>query len=256
MRKTLLTLCLFGSMLASAANGEPETPSTPVADSTAIDTTQVSTFTFDGYLFSRYVWRGVNFGASPSIQGQLAYTASGLTVGCFVAKSLNGNAVGFSNTSNLFVSYKYKGVSLTVDDYFFYDEDNLDRYLDWSDTTLHFIEARLRYDGEHCYGFAGYNVYGADGINKDAFYIEAGYKFPKHGLSLFAGYLTDKSDLNFSTQAGFTNIGVTKEKKLQFNDKFSLPLTCSVIVNPNYENIVDLPRVTRSFITMVIGTSF
>lgn len=256
MRKTLLTLCLFGSLIVSATGTKSESPSAATADSSIVDTAKTSPFSFDGYLFSRYVWRGVNFGSSPSIQGQLAYTASGFTLGCFVAKSLNGNAVGFSNTSNIFVSYQYKGVSLTVDDYFFYDEDNLDRYMDWSDTTLHFIEARLRYDGKRCYGFAGYNFYGADGINKDAVYLEVGYKFPTQGLSFFAGYLTDKSDLNFSTEAGFTNIGITKEKELKLNDKLSLPLTCSVIVNPNYENIVDLPRVTRSFITMVVGAAF
>lgn len=255
MKKALLTLCLCSSLIATANYGV-DTVATPTIDTTAVDTASTSPFTFDGYLFSRYVWRGVNFGASPSIQGQLAYTASGFTAGCFIAKSLNGNAEGFSNTSNIFVSYKYKGVSITLDDYFFYDEDNLDRYLDWSDTTLHFIETRLRYDGERYYCFVGYNVYGAEDINKDAAYIEVGYKFPKHGLSLFAGYLTGKSDLNFSTEAGFTNVGVTKEKKLQLNDRYSLPLTGSLIVNPNYKNIVDLPRVTRSFVTMVIGVSF
>ena len=254
MKSALFSLLLcFSIVEASAANNDTVATS---ADTTVVDTSKVDPFTFDGYLFSRYVWRGVNFGASPSIQGQLAFTTSGFTVGCFVAKSLNGNSVGFSNTSNIFVSYKYKGVSLTLDDYFFYDEDNLDRYLDWSDTTLHFIEARLRYDGSRCYGFAGYNVYGAEGINKDAVYIEMGYKLPKHDLSLFAGYLTDKSDLNFATKGGFTNIGVTKEKKLAIGSRYSLPLTCSVIINPNYKNIVDLPRVTRSFITMVIGASF
>lgn len=256
MRKALLIFGLFNSLMISASNTDQSSVSLNAVDSANVDTTKASSLSFNGYVFSRYVWRGVNFGASPSIQGQLAYSTSGFTIGCFIAKSLNGNSAGFSNTSNIFLSYQYKGVSLTVDDYFFYDEDNLGRYFDWSDTTLHFIEARLRYDGSRCYGFAGYNFHGADGINKDAVYLEVGYKFPDRGISLFAGYLTDKSDLNFSTKAGFTNIGVTKEKNLKFNNKFSLPLTCSVIFNPNYENIVDLPRVTRSFITMVIGTSF
>lgn len=255
MRKVLLTFCICNSLFVTA-KVNTYIAVTSNADTAIVDTARTSPFTFDGYLFSRYVWRGVNFGASPSIQGQLTYTVSGFTAGCFIAKSLNGNAVGFSNTSNIFLSYKYKSVSITVDDYFFYDEDNLDRYLDWSDTTLHFIETRLRYDNERYYGFIGYNVYGAEGINKDAAYIEAGYKFPKHGLSLFAGYLTGKSDLNFSTKAGLTNIGVTKEKRIHISGKYSLPLIGSLIINPNYKHIVDLPRVARNFITMVIGVSF
>ncbi len=243
---------LCGTLAASAEISPTDSIPAP-QDTTATDTARTSPFTFDGYLYSRYIWRGVNFGGCPSIQGQLAYTNGGFTVGTFVAKSLNGQSVGFANTSNVFVSYKYKGVSLTMDDYFFYDEDNLDRYLDWSDTTLHFIEARLRYDGTRCYGFVGYNVYGADGINKDALYIEVGYKFPKDDLTVFAGFLTDKSDLNFATSGGVTNIGITKEKK---NVIGKLPVTGSLVLNPNYENIVDLPGVKRSFLTLVIGTSF
>ncbi len=246
MKKFVLIALICLSCLAQAQR----------TDSIPSDSTE-SPFTLNAYLYSRYVWRGVNFGSSPSAQGQLMYGNSGFFVGCFVAKALNGNLIGFSNTSNIFLGYGYKGVSLTVDDCFFYDETNLDRYLDWtSDTTLHFIETRLRYDRERWYSFVGVNVYGAKANYNDGVYIEAGYKFPKHGLTLFAGGLTGRSDLNFSTAAGVTNIGITKEKMIRISPSFSLPITGSVIVNPNYTNIVDLPRVSRDFVTLVLGTYF
>lgn len=254
--KKIISASLF--CLALSAQAAPMVPDSLTTDSTkvTVDTAAVDPFSLDVYLYSRYVWRGVGFGASPSVQAQMAYTTGGFMAACYVSKSLNGNSIGFANTSNVMVGYKYKGVSVVVDDYFFYDEDNLDRYLDWSDTTLHFIETRLRYDADRWYGFAGYNVYAAETMNRDGVYIEAGYRIPKHSLLLFAGYLTDGSDLNFTTTAGVTNIGITKEKRLRFSDKFSLPITGSLIVNPNYKNIVDLPRVTRSFLTLVVGTYF
>lgn len=92
-------------------------------------------------------------------------------------------------------------------------------------------------------------MYGAEGINKGALYIEGGYKLPKHGLTVFAGGLTEKSDLNFMTRGGVTNIGLTKEKEF----KRGPVATATIIVNPSYEQIVDLPGVTRSFLTMVVG---
>lgn len=131
-------------------------------DSLASDTIAVVTDTAtrdpidaDVYLYSRYVWRGVGFGGSPTVQGQLTYTNGGLMAACYVAKSLNGNKVGFPNTSNLMVGYKYNGITLTLDDYFFYDEDNLDNYTDWGTETPHFIEARVRFDGTRCYALLG-----------------------------------------------------------------------------------------------------
>lgn len=254
--KNIISALLFCAALSSQAT--TIVPDSSITDSTivVVDTTAVDPFSLDVYLYSRYVWRGVGFGGSPSVQAQVAYTHKGFIAACYVSKSLNGNSVGFSNTSNVMLGYQYKGFSVTLDDYFFYDEDNLDRYLDWSDTTLHFIETRLRYDGNRWYGFAGYNVYAAEMAVRDGVYIEGGYRIPKHDLTLFVGYLTDGSDLNFTTTAGITNIGITKEKRLRFSDKFSIPITGSLIVNPNYVNVVDLPRVTRSFITLVVGTQF
>jgi len=231
----------------------PDSLST-VATTASADTTP-SPWGLDVYLMSRYVWRGVQFGTGPSIQAQLGYTEGGFMAACYVAKSMNGTSTGFPNTSNVMVGYQYHGVSLFVDDYYFYDEDNLDRYFDWSDTTLHYVETRLRYDGARCYGMVSYNIYAGDGAKK-APYVEGGYRFPKHRLTLFAGYLFDESDLNFSTSAGVTNIGLTKEKDIRINKGFALPLTGSLIVNPNYKNVVDLPGVVRSALTLVVGVHF
>lgn len=254
MRK-LMTIALLCSALMSQAIVPDST--TIAIDTSATDKVglKAGKVNLDVFLFSRYAWRGVQFGSGPSVQAQLSYTKGGFIAACYVAKSINGGNTGYPNTSNIMLGYQYKGVSLFVDDYYFYDEDNLDRYFDWSDTTLHYTELRLKYDHARFYGMGGYNVYAAKGANK-ALYIEAGYKVPDHGLTFFAGYLFDTSDLNFSTTAGLTNIGVTKLKELRVNDKFALPVFGTLMVNPNYKNVVDTPGVGRNALTLVVGTFF
>lgn len=254
MKKLIITTLLCSSLTSQAA---PDSTYVNAIDTAAVfvDTTSnKGDVDLDVFLMSRYAWRGVQFGTGPTIQAQLSYTKGGFMAAGYVAKSTYGGATGYPNTSNIMLGYQYKGVTVTVDDYFFYDEDNLDRYLDWSDTTLHFIETRLRYDHDRFYGMAGYNVYAAKGANK-ALYVEVGYKVPKQGLLLFAGYLFDRSDLNFSTSAGMTNVGITKQKEVKINDHFSLPLFGTLMVNLNYKNVVDTPGVGRNFLTLVVGVS-
>lgn len=247
MKKSLILVLMCFALMARAQSDSAVV---------AVDTVRTDSGRVDLNLslFSRYVWRGVQFGTGPSVQAQIAYLNGGFTAACYVAKSTYGGSTGYPNTSNIMVGYRYRSVSLFVDDYFFYDEDNLDRYLDWSDTTLHYTEARIRYDGSRCYALATYNVYAAKTANK-GLYIEGGYRFPDHAISLFAGYVFDDSDLNFATSAGMTNIGITKEKKLRINDNFSLPLTGTLVVNPNYKHVVDAPGVGRNFLTLVVGVT-
>lgn len=242
--------------LCSALAAQAQTPDTlgVAADTSAVDSVRGSV-DLDVFLFSRYAWRGVQFGTGPTVQAQLSYTNGGFMAAAYVAKSTYGGSEGYPNTSNIMIGYQHKSLSLFVDDYFFYDEDNLDRYTDWSDSTLHYIEARLRYDQARYYCMVAHNVYAAEGANV-APYVEAGYMIPDNDLTFFAGYVFDRSDLNFATSAGVTNIGVTKKKDLRLSDKFSLPLTGTLMVNPSYKNVVDAPGVGRNFLTLVVGISF
>lgn len=253
MKRTFAAALLCISLTAQAAVPD----STAIAvDSTMTDTMVIKhSVGLDVFLYSRYVWRGVQFGNGPSVQAQVSYANDGFMAACYVSKSMNGSAMGYPNTSNVMIGYQYNGISLFVDDYYFYDEDNIDRYFDWSDTTLHYIEARLRYDHVRFYGMGSYNVYAGNGANK-APYVEAGYKVPEKGLTFFAGYVFDRSDLNFSTTAGMTNVGMSKQKEVKFSDKFSLPLSATLMVNPNYKNVVDVLGVGRNAMTLVVGAAF
>ena len=246
-------LALSGSVLGTSMN---DTIVFPVIDTVKSESKFQDTLSFDAYVYSRYVWRGVNFGMAPSIQGNVNYQAGNFGIGTYVAKTMNGNTVGYGNTTNIYAYFTYKGLTLIADDYYFYDEDNLDAYFNWSDTTLHFIETRLKYEyNKKCYALIAADVYGARNRDNDGIYIEGGYRLSDN-TSFFIGGVTGKSSLNFATQGGLTNIGLTTKKSIKLSTVYSLPLTGTISVNPNYKNITDNPGVGRNAINMVIGVSF
>src|SRR5690606_41614376 len=47
-------------------------------------------------IMSRYIWRGVDYGNSPSLQPQLSFSAGGFSIGTWGAYSFAGSASSFS----------------------------------------------------------------------------------------------------------------------------------------------------------------
>ncbi len=194
---------------------------------------------------SRYVWRGMDFANSPSIQPTLSYTTKcGFEIGYWGAYSTT--AVNYQET-DLYLSYTIKDViSITVTDYFFPMGDSLsinNHYFEYGeDKTGHILEGNLTFNGLKnfpVYLSLNYNLYGADKDN--SFYGEIGYNgsVGTYEYSVFLGvtpgkgiYLPDGSD-EFSV----VNVGLTISKEVKITDTFSLPVMGSLIFNPQAENI-------------------
>ncbi len=204
---------------------------------------------------SRYVWRGTDFGASPSLQPGLEYTYKGLSIGAWGAFTTNLTG---AQELDLYIGYTFLNdmISFTVTDYFFPDETAAnDHYFDYrEDYTDHIFEASLSFNGTEDLPlgvlFAS-NVYGADAkrLNDDgsiagnqfSSYAELSYSF-KH-INLFAGLNltaadTDKGEAGFyGDDLGFVNIGCTVSKDIKISDSFTVPLSVSLINNPQSEKI-------------------
>ena len=193
-------------------------------------------------LVSRYVWRGTDFGNSPAIQPWATYSNAGFTIGAWGSYSTNSNSM---QEADLFVSYDIKEiVTLTVTDYFFPNGFSAgNNYFEYGqDSTGHVFEGMLAFNGVD--GFpvsimAAYNFYGADPDN--AFYFELGYgntyKDVDYNVFLGAGtgnyYLAGENSNDF----GLVNLGLSLAKEIQITDKFSLPVSASLITNPTAESI-------------------
>jgi hypothetical protein len=193
---------------------------------------------------TRNIWRGLDYGSSPSMQGTLALTKDFFEVGAWGTTTLNGSKEGFGTWLELYATAKYKDFSLTIDDYFFFNSaDSLNNYFEWQrDRTQHFIEARLKYDTDKLDLMAGYAFYKNKGDKTNGIYLEAEY-YPVRNLSFIVGGVTSANWLSFYDAGGITTIGVSGRRMVNVSEQFALALKASLIFNPSYDKSVEAPGV-------------
>lgn len=204
-------------------------------------------------LMSRYVWRGTDFGRSSSVQSYLAWSAGNFEIGAWGAFTTNG--FNYQET-DLYISYTMADMfSLIITDYFFPDDDaDNNNYFEYTDTlTGHIIELSAGFKGTDNIPFslmAAVNVYGADakksnGDNAYSAYIELGYSGNCRGtdFDVFLGFTPNKADTDageagfYADSPGIVNFGITAHKEIKISERYSLPVSCSLITNPQAENI-------------------
>lgn len=198
-------------------------------------------FKFGSDIYSRYIWRGVDYGNAPSFQPGISYTISGFSVGTWAAYSVGESAPGSVFAEHdLWASYgletDFATISLYYTDYF-YPSAGL-KYFDFKDGGSHVLEAGLGYVGRESFPIS-VTVY-ANFFNDvdNSIYVYAGYPFAVDEtttLTVFAGATPTKSAWYAATDAALINIGFTASKAIKFSETFSLPVSASFIVNPHIE---------------------
>lgn len=192
---------------------------------------------------SRYVWRGTDFGNSPSIQPYLSYSIKGFEIGTWGSFATNGADM---QEVDLYASYNFckERISLGVTDYFFPSSlVTKNRYFDYKEeSTGHILEGNLNLNGGEKIPLSlslNYNFYGADTDN--SFYFELGYSgsCKNVDLDVFAGATTGEGIYLTPGAEGFSfvNIGLTASKEIKITENWSLPVSASLITNPQAENI-------------------
>jgi len=177
--------------------------------------------------YNRYIWRGSDFGNSPVVQPTIKYTNGGFLIGAWGSYSLSSNTS--STEADLYLGYTFKnGFSLLMTDYYFPSEPgSTGNYFDYS--NAHIFEATASQTiGK--FNISG-NYYFANADND--VYFEAGYGFKKVNIFLGAG----NKSYSLNGEFEVVNLGIGSTKTIAITDKFSLPLTGKVILNPNKEQI-------------------
>lgn len=223
MKKTfymLISLCFF-SLITFSQESE-----------------STSDFSIGADIMSRYVWRGTNYGGSPSIQPALEYSTASLAIGAWGAYTTN-SLEPFTQEADLYLSYTIADmISVTVTDYFFPSDTNSHSYFDWgSNSTGHILEGSVVISGPESVPISflvGYNFYGD---SENSLYLEAAYSFAS--FDIFAGvgngFYTVEDDANDTF--GLVNLGITVSKELQVTESFTLPISTSFILNPQNEGV-------------------
>jgi len=204
---------------------------------------------------SRYIWRGIEYGKSPSIQPTLSLTKGSFEIGVWGAF----NTTGTYNELDPYAKYTLKNFTLTLTDYFINSTSNPNKtkyfnYNQW--TTNHTLEGSLQYKGPDKFPISilvGTYFYGNDrktsidssniyNIIKTtsqyySTYVELGYtvKCRNKSFDLFLGFTPMQGA--YGNTAGVVNAGITAYRTIEVTNKFSIPVKASLIANPQTSNL-------------------
>ncbi|MEX0684791.1 MAG: TorF family putative porin [Balneolales bacterium] len=213
MKKTLKTLFILSVVTFAAMNAQAQV-------SVNVD------------VMNRYVWRGTDFGNSPSIQPGISYTSGGLEVGGWAAFATNGNPAG--SEIDWYASYTLGlgdgSLSIGLTDYTFPDTPTGNYFSGDS----HFIELGLGYSGPESFPIS---LSGGVFLTNDddySTYLELGYTLS--AIDVFVGFTPTESALYGTEGAGLINTGISTGKEIQVSDTFSFTLTSAAILNFHDEN--------------------
>lgn len=189
-----------------------------------------SPFTAGVDLVSTYVWRGTMLGGT-SLQPLVEFSSGGFTAGGWGSFDLS-NAEGLTE-ADLYISYGFDfGLSLGVTDYYFHQAGS---WLELGDSiSSHAIEINAGYEIKGLSLAANYTANDSslgDGTKAGTVYFEAGYAFKNVNFFIGAGDGWHTSTTEFEV----CNIGLSVSKELKFSDKFSLPVSGLLSMNPQQE---------------------
>jgi len=204
-------------------------------------------------IVSSYIWRGTVGNAykgnmfSPNFQPTIAYVKGPLEIGAWGSTDFAGTY----KESDLYLTLTFGNLAITATDYFFPDVSGtttaVPRYFTYDNKlTAHIIEASASYKISDKVPFSilvATMVYGADKSATDATkqnystYIELGYAFKR--FSAFAGLTPSNGyyGAGYGKVDGFNavNLGIKATRNLKISDKFDLPLTGTLGINPQSE---------------------
>lgn len=179
-------------------------------------------------VMSRYVWRGTDFGSSPSIQPDLSLSLGNLTLGAWAAKATNGNPDG--TEIDFYASYSIETSAGTFD-------LNLTNYTfpeaptgNYFSSESHFVELGIAYGGTESFPVTFSTGVFVTNDDDYSIYSEIGYAVSN--VELFLGFTPAASALYGTTKAGVINTGLSASKDIKISDSFSFAISGSVILNP------------------------
>jgi len=206
-------------------------------------------------LYTSYIWRGAKFGSGPAFQPWASATFGGLEIGAWGSVNASSDE---ALEMDLYATYGFDfGLSITVTDYYFGG--------DWTEfSDMHYIEPSLGYEiGDFSFTAAymllpgSAAVQGVDGspamLDTATFtiipavdaveaaeatdfaaeadmYFEIGYSFKGLDIAVGAGngqYVSPDDDFMLC------NVTLGTSKDIQISDKFTLPLSGAVTLDPS-----------------------
>ena len=184
--------------------------------------------TLGGELYSRYVWRGTDFGSSASFQPAFDYTSGPISVGAWAAYSLTADGAS-ADESDLYATIALGPASITITDYYFpMTEGDGGMFFNFEDGGAHYIEASVSAEVGPASILLTSFIH-----NDDTLYGEVGFPFGE--LSFFVGASLNDGGMYGTTEAGLVSVGFSGGKEIPISSEFSLPIGVTYVLNPTAE---------------------
>lgn len=201
-------------------------------------------------IVSRYVWRGLDFGESMSVQPGLTISLGGLEFGAWGSYAISASGSG-ANENDLWATYTYEtasGASFAVGftDYYF-PSPRADKF---RDKDAHTQEVSVAVSGSEAFPVS---LYAGMVLDDDKpIYFEASVPFTAGDveLGLHAGAVSGESEFYATEGFALVNLGLTASKELAITDSFAPPVSVSYIVNPS-----DSESGNRAFLVFALSLS-
>ena len=180
---------------------------------------------FGADLVSSYVWRGTQFGSGAHIQPYMDLGSGNLTGG--VWGSFPTSAKGGGNELDLWVSYDFGPLALTVTNYTFPSEGGV------------YADGEGLFNGDYTELAASTSIMGVDlsagyFTEVEALYVELG--FSTGAVDIAFRYGDDQADGFYAGGgSGLVNMSFSGSKDIQISDNYALPVFGSFILNPEAE---------------------
>ena len=180
---------------------------------------------FGADLVSSYIWRGTQFGSGAHIQPYMDLGSGNLTGG--VWGSFPTSAKGGGNELDLWVSYDFGPLALTVTNYTFPSEGGV------------YADGEGLFNGDYTELAASTSIMGVDlsagyFTEVEALYVELG--FSTGAVDIALGYGDDQADGFYAGGgSGLVNMSFSGSKDIQISDNYALPVFGSFILNPEAE---------------------
>jgi uncharacterized protein (TIGR02001 family) len=182
-------------------------------------------------IYSTYVFRGVAF-SGPSIQPTVEFSAGGFAIGAWGSQGYDG-----FQEMDLYAGYEFDfGLSIGVTDYYYPGTD-------YFNGDSHAFEINTGLDISNFSLSANIILNEAPGAGSagNDLYFEAGLSLGAADLFIGAGDGWHSTDGEFA----LVNVGIGTSKNIVITDTFSIPLSGTVILNPDSEQFY-----------IVVGVSF
>jgi len=192
-------------------------------------------------IYSRYLWRGLDFGDAPAFQPSLSYTVGGLTVGAWASYAFPTSGTTYSE-NDLYASYTFStenagSFSAVFTDYYLPSIGIPFGYYKPTDihpVAAHTLEGGLSYSGAAKFPISLSLYSNLSNDPDNSVYIQASYPFTIDDatLTLTTGFVPSKSAYYATADGGIINLSVTATKSISITDKFALPINVSYVANP------------------------